>query len=82
MSELDWMDKLGGQAFPSTADVGEGATLSFPGMSLRDYFAAKAMQAIIAEVAKAARKAGEPNGFALTATLAFSAADAMLVARK
>lgn len=40
----------GGPAFPHTTEVGEHGEYdlsNYPGMSLRDYFAAKAMQAII-----------------------------------
>lgn len=37
----------GGSAFPNTATSDGHATNTYQGMSLRDYFAAKAMQAIV-----------------------------------
>lgn len=39
----------GGPAFPSSADTAEGHAMKDFGMSLRDYFAAKAMQSLIHE---------------------------------
>ncbi len=59
-----------------------------PGMTLRDYFAAKAMQAMtsnaetISVLARAAKADGGLNGFALTAQKSYEIADAMLEARK
>jgi hypothetical protein len=36
-------------AFPHTWETGDGTTITSKGMTLRDYFAAKAMQAILAD---------------------------------
>lgn len=61
-------------AFPSSSNL-LGETVQHPGMSLRDYFAAKAMQAEL----------GDGVALAVMSTLAKRAyimADAMLGARK
>jgi hypothetical protein len=57
--------KTGGPAFPRTQWPNE------TGMTMRDYFAAKAMQALV-----------QGNYFDVTATLAYKMADAMLKARE
>ena len=51
-------------------------TCQFPGMTLRDYFAAKAMQGLFAAGGGVTRDAGE------WASIAYKMADAMLVTRK
>lgn len=43
MSEI----KTGGQAFPSNYTLSDGALFIYNGMTMRDYFAAKAMQSLI-----------------------------------
>jgi hypothetical protein len=64
-----------------------GFSIHTDGMSLRDYFAAKAMQALIANevihsvTMKEANKAGIPEEFAV-AQMSFMVADAMLKARE
>jgi hypothetical protein len=63
----------GGPAFPFREQDGEGGYERFPGMSLRDYFAAAAMQGLLAN-------ASEVNDE--LAAEAFMAADAMLAARE
>lgn len=63
-------------AFPVLERGGNGLELTDPGMDLRDYFAAKAMQAMIAE---------EFAGYfrpQIWAKDAYAIADAMLVARE
>jgi hypothetical protein len=60
------MKKTGGPAFPLFAATG------YTGMTLRDYFAAKAMQAL----------AQKGNYFDATAKQAYMIADAMLKARE
>jgi hypothetical protein len=62
----------GGQAFP-LPELGMHGSY---GMTLRDYFAAKAMP-----IAASNFPDGHPNGFAGMAAWAYSYADAMLVAR-
>ena len=64
----------GGPAFPCLDDPGSGLCLRYDGMSLRDYFAAKAMPEIYNRV--------ESGGFERVAKLAYELADAMLTARK
>lgn len=61
----------GGRAFPIT---GTHEDVLEAGMSLRDYFAAKAMPAVYQRV--------ESGGFARVAELSYEMADAMLKARE
>ncbi len=71
--------KTGGPAFPFGT--------AYSGMTLRDYFAAKAMQAMITNdvihsfTMREANKVGIPEEFAL-AQMSFMVADAMLKARE
>ena len=61
-------EETGGPAFPQKTDL----TLGYSGMTLRDYFAAKAMQALI-----------DNDGlFSEIPTQAYDLADAMLKARE
>lgn len=62
-------------AFPGQRDFGNGCVESWIGMTLRDYFAAKAMQADISRVGYYQYKK-DP------ARMAYQMADAMLEARK
>lgn len=64
----------GGPAFPTYPT-------HTPGMTLRDYLAAKAMAAILAGGSNGGQKLG-PDDFPLIATLSYEAADAMLAHRK
>ena len=61
----------GGPAFPSHGSMGE---IAQEGMTLRDYFAAKAMQGCIV--------AGRFQGYASCAADSYAMADAMLKARE
>ena len=65
-------DKTGGTAFPSF-DINSGAVHT--GMTLRDYFAAKAMQGF-------ATNLGPGATFETRAEIAYQWADTMLKARK
>lgn len=67
----------GGPAFPSANDVriGEIGTAGHPGMTLRDYFAAKAMQALINAKGESLDRISEVPEYA------YQIADAMLAAR-
>ena len=74
--------ETGGPAFPVSTSNEDGHqdgpnTWQFPGMSLRDYFAAKAMQGFLAQYGTWADEdfSGEAAG-------AYRVADAMLAARK
>jgi hypothetical protein len=69
MSNID----NGGPAFPGQVDHGAAGIESFVGMTLRDYFAAKAMQGLLASEVEASI-----NEFA---EKAYAMADAMLKAR-
>lgn len=74
------INETGGPAFPSKERVYRAgyATNEFEpvgGMTLRDYFAAKAMQSMCAEVARY-------DDFVHVAKAAYKMADAMLEARK
>jgi hypothetical protein len=62
----------GGPAFPWCGDLNECPTINL-GMTLRDYFAAKAMQALITRI---------PMSGAERARDAYIIADAMLKARE
>jgi len=63
-------------AFPTTATTSQGVEYHVPGMTLRDYFAAKAMQAILS------RPVGEDeDDDEILAVLAYNVADCMLEAR-
>jgi len=65
--------KDGGPAFPQQTDI----TLAFDGMTLRDYFAAKAMEGYVSD------KAWRMNeGVDATARAAYLMADAMLKERE
>lgn len=64
--------KDGGPAFPSTIS---DDSLHVGGMSLRDYFAAKAMQGLMASPA-------DPESMEVAAKWSYNLADAMLKARE
>ena len=64
-------NKTGGPAFPWCGDLNECPTINL-GMTLRDYFAAKAMQALLAY---------EESTLQNDAEVAYQMADAMLKAR-
>ena len=70
----------GGPAFPQQVQVAADGTTWFDGMTLRDYFAAKAMQGFIAS------PRGTPDGSNATdsyyARVSYLMADAMLKARE
>lgn len=72
----------GGPAFPNTGN----STWNLPpnaGMTLRDFFAGKAMQALASDMAGVVATADEHgvNPTVLMARLAYGVADAMLAAR-
>lgn len=67
----------GGSAFPSWGTMGE---VAHEGMSLRDYFAAKAMQSAYGALC-ASDKSVDGNEETLIARLAYKLADAMLAER-
>jgi hypothetical protein len=71
----------GGPAFPLQS-IGPDFAPGYSGMTLRDYFAAKAMQGMLADpdTARTVRKAGRKMDEAV-AELAYMFADAMLKAR-
>jgi hypothetical protein len=73
-------DKTGGTAFPATNHYGH----KLEGMTLRDYFAAKAMQGLIAGADDEIREYLDNLDDPMTnlATAAFLMADAMLKARE
>ena len=78
--KLEKLAKEGGPAFPSvmSEETKEGVKVeaTFYGATLRDYFAAKAMHAIIVN------PDGHAHDWMMTAWKAYSMADAMLEARK
>ena len=75
--------KTGGPAYPSHGSMGE---VAHEGMTLRDYFAAKAMQAMCSQPERMAKtlrdlKATEEQAAEYIAMGAYHLADAMLKAR-
>ena len=66
--------QTGGPAFPVFPDTGGGHAAAFQGMTLRDYFAAKAMQALITVQFQTKQ--------AQSVETAYEWADAMLEARE
>jgi hypothetical protein len=82
------INKGGGPAFPTTKDYGKGFDTTFesPGISIRDYFAAKIMQGFCANPAVFAEN--PVNGWSLVnstpmglAEYALTLADAMMIQR-
>ncbi len=75
----------GGPAFPGQVDHGAAGIESFVGMTLRDYFAAKAMSAVITNRLEEARTSGNtyknPTLSEIIAEDCYIVADAMLKAR-
>lgn len=79
--------ETGGPAFPSEHELSDGVTLKASSLSIRDYFAAKAMQGMFSNDALLARYHNDglvnmisPEVLAVTA--AYSMADAMLAERE
>ena len=73
--------ETGGPAFPGQYDHGDQIIESWIGMTLRDYFAAKAIAALVSHT----EKDGPNRGGKAVSTLAkyaYEYADAMLEARK
>jgi hypothetical protein len=68
----------GGPAFPCGADT-PGST---DGMSLRDYFAARAMQSLVVELGRRADDSVPEDAPLTIANVAYAIADAMLKARE
>ena len=77
--------ETGGPAFPAP-ELGAqdfGQPWAYPGMTLRDYFAAKAMPACYAEYCTHANIQGFDEGWKMGVALdAYAMADAMLKARE
>ena len=63
------------KAFPTLADNGHSDTQD--GMDLRDYFAAKAMQALITQI-----ESGKESQIAAIPSISYDIADEMMKARK
>ena len=73
----------GGPAFPASYYTDDGEWAKRDGMTLRDYFAAKAMPACYAEYCTHANIQGFDEGWNMGVALdAYAMADAMLKARE
>lgn len=72
----------GGPAFPWHSDGMLDHEPPHPGMTLRDYFAAKAMQGLLSATCHPDVNPEDPLDCELTAKYSFRIADAMLAARK
>lgn len=75
------MNKIetGGPAFPIFPETGGGHAAAFVGMTLRDYFAAKALQGVLSDVPATLYGLDFEKNIA---KLSYFIADAMLEARK
>lgn len=76
--------KDGGNAFPVGSDLGPASNIcdgGYGGMTLRDYFAAKAMQGIMANHDHVDSTRDNPDGALRVAIHAHLVADAMLAER-
>lgn len=73
--KISLLKRAGESAFPVKMDMGDGSRIEGMGMSLRDYFAAKAMAALIEDGGYGSRNNDLAKG-------AYSVADAMLRARE
>lgn len=71
--------ETGGPAFPSEIQALEGVTLTSSGMSLRDYFAAKAMQGFSASPSMI--DSNDSRAIAYVSAASYAMADAMLAER-
>ncbi len=78
--KISLLKRAGESVFPVKIDMGDGSKIEGMGMSLRDYFAAKAMQGILSNHAMIDETAD--SSVAWTAESAFRMADAMLKARE
>ena len=74
--------ETGGPAFPCHADIIPGKDRDYAGMALRDYFAAKAMQAFIRGANNVMFGVSYPDNNMNYALAAYAMADAMLKARE
>lgn len=72
----------GGPAFPLHNHGVQTLGLHVAGMTLRDYFAAKAMQSTLADDAYAKRTETSSEWVAIVAKASYEIADAMLKARE
>ena len=72
----------GGPAFPTEVWDNEGVPHHTEGMTLRDYFAAKAMQSTLADNAYVERTETASEWLAMVAKASYEMADAMLKARE
>jgi hypothetical protein len=85
--EMPPKENSGGPAFPRTGNYDDDGTSNYDstsqdGMTLRDYFAAKAMQAIVGHPATSTQgKEFVPELARMTAEVSWLFADAMLAAR-
>ena len=78
------MSKDGGPAFPVVCDDQRDTPMvvdsGFSGMSLRDYFAAKALTAMVGQITR--EDARREAVYSLTAIACYKFADAMIKARE
>ncbi|EPL1176375.1 hypothetical protein K7419_003523 [Morganella morganii] len=72
--KISLLKRAGESAFPVKIDMGDGSRIEDMGMSLRDYFAAKAMASVPLAL--------DSNEQQLIANAAYAQADAMLRARE
>ncbi|WP_348535766.1 hypothetical protein [Morganella morganii] len=77
--KISLLKRAGECAFPVKMDMGDGSRIEGMGMSLRDYFAAKAMQGILVNAERNEFSFGKVDEIA---SKAYELADEMLRARE
>lgn len=77
--KISLLKRAGESVFPVKMDMGDGSKIEGMGMSLRDYFAAKAMQGILVNTERNEFSFGKVDEIA---SKSYELADAMLRARE
>lgn len=78
---LSKLMEFGGPAFPLNAEGGDGSSVSFPGMTLRDLYAAVALHGLSADIGSAVMEGRAHDVFPMVAKISYGIADAMLEER-
>ncbi len=76
--QLQDLFKHGGAAFPFSINNGDDGRIHWPGMTMRNYFAAQALNGLLAGMTSR----GDAVRWDAVAAQSYEAADAMLEARK
>jgi hypothetical protein len=79
MNPLEDLNKAGGTAFPTEGELADESSFYYPGMTLRDYFAAQVVNGILS--AEHDNREYGVQGYQEMAEQAYAIADAMLKER-